>query len=114
MAQVVLPEEQQVIEALPPHAPQEALGNRVGAWRADGRARDGDIARRGHLREARAILAVVVANEELGPSPIRRRLAQLLRRPLVRRVARDALSTPQRVEKAAHGPHSTDRPQNRG
>src|SRR3712207_3958179 len=64
LPQMALTEEQQVVEALPPDTPEEALGDRVGPRRADRRAHHGDAARRGYLREARTILAVIVADRK--------------------------------------------------
>ena len=59
---VGLARNQGVIQALPPHAAEEALAGRAGPRRANGRAPHPDAGRRGHLVEARPVLAVVVAD----------------------------------------------------
>ncbi len=46
-AELPLAEQQQVIEAVPPDAPQGALRDRVGAWRPHRRVQGGDAARLG-------------------------------------------------------------------
>ncbi len=55
-------------------APQEPLNDRVGARRQHRRAHHGDAAGLGRLHEARAMLGVVVAQEEAGLLAVRRRL----------------------------------------
>jgi len=82
------PEDEEVIEALAAHAPQEALAHGVGPWRADRRAQHPDPARGGHLREAMPVLAVVVPDQDAGTLVERGGLAPLLRDPGVGRVPR--------------------------
>ena len=70
------------------------LGARGGlhplSGRAVGGAQDGDATRRGHAREGRPVLAIVVADEVPRPLVAGRGLAQLLGDPGVGRVARHA------------------------
>jgi len=89
-SQLRLAEDEDVVQALPPHAPQEALAGRVGPQGAHGRAQDADPARGGEAVEARPVLGVVVADQESRGRPEGRRLAQLLGDPGVRRVPRHA------------------------
>lgn len=60
-AQVRLAEDQEMVQALAPHAPEEAFANGVLSGRPIGRAQDGDAGGPGDAGECRALLAVVVA-----------------------------------------------------
>src|SRR6476659_6094101 len=67
--QLPLAQDEDVIEALAAHAPQEALAHRVRARSAEGRAQHHDAAGRGNTREVGPELAVIVADEVLRASP---------------------------------------------
>src|SRR5215218_8366484 len=82
-----LTQDQDVVQALPAHAPEEALARGVGAWCPERRAQHGDPAGSRDAGEGRPVLAVVVADQEPGPLVEGRRLAQLLRHPGIRGVA---------------------------
>jgi len=88
--EVALAEDQDVIQALAPYAPQEALAHRIRPWRTIGRSHDRDATRRRHPREGRPESAVVVVDEIPRALVERGRLAELLRDPGVRRVPRHA------------------------
>jgi hypothetical protein len=62
-AQVRLAQDQDMVEALAPDTPREALAGGVLPGGAVGRARPLDAGRRGDAREGQAILAVAVADE---------------------------------------------------
>jgi len=79
-----------MVQAFAPDAPEEPLAGGVLAGRAIGRPQLGDAARLDDPRECGTVLAVVVADEEPGLLPERRRLAELLRDPGVGRVPRHA------------------------
>ncbi len=85
-----LAEQQQVVEALAPDTPEEALAGGVLPRRAVGRAQLADAGRRRDAGESRPVLAVAIADEVAGPLVERGGLAQLLGDSGVRRVARDA------------------------
>src|SRR4051812_40591583 len=98
--QVGVAEDEDVVEAFPARAPEEALARRVLLGRAVGRAQLPDAARRGDAGEGRPILAVAVADEVARPLVERRGLAQLLGDPGVGRVARHAdMDDPARIER---------------
>jgi len=59
-----VPDNQQVIKAFPPQAPQEPFADRVGLWSAVGRNQDFYGACLCDAREIVAVLAVPVANQE--------------------------------------------------
>jgi len=79
-----------VIEALASHAPEEALAGGVRPRCPDGGAQHRDPAARRDAGERGAVLAIVVADEEARGGAEGRRLAELLRDPGIRGVARDA------------------------
>src|SRR5262249_12296425 len=89
-SQVPLPEDQDVVHALAPDAAEEAFADGVGARRADRRPDHLYPARSGEAVELGPVLGVVVVDQEARSGPLRRRLAQLLRRPRPGRRARDA------------------------
>ena len=88
--EVALAEDEHVVEALAPHAPQEALAYGVGQRRADRGAQDADPAPRRDACERRPVLAIVVADEEARPRIEERGLTQLPGDPGVGRVLRHA------------------------
>ena len=98
--QVRLAQDEDVVQALAPHAAEEALAGGVLPRRAVGRAQLRDAARRGDAGEGRPVLAVVVADEVARPLAEGRGLAQLLGDPGVGRVARHAdMDDPARAER---------------
>jgi len=88
--QMPLAEDEDVVQALTAHAPQEPLAGGIRPRRARGRAQDADAAARGDLRERGPEFAVVVADQVPRALVERRGLAQLLGDPGIRRVARRA------------------------
>ena len=72
--QVPLVQDEDVVEALPPHAAEEALAGRVLSRCPLGRPQHRDAARRRDAGECRHVLAVVVADEEARGRPERRGL----------------------------------------
>ena len=86
--QVRLAQDEDMVQALAPHAAEEALAGRVLPGRAIGRAHLRDARCRGHKREGRPVLAVAIADEVARPLAERRGLAQLLGDSGVRRVTR--------------------------
>ena len=87
-AKVSLPEDDDVIEALAPHATQKPFDHRIHSGRARRSQHDLDLCTLGNAVEQSAILRVPIPNENLRSFPERRGLTQLLRRPLLRRRAR--------------------------
>ncbi len=88
-----------MVQTLAPHAAEETLAGRVGPWRADGRAQNCDPAARRDAGEGRPVLAVVVPDQVAWPLVERCGLAQLLRDPGIRRMARDVhVDDPARAE----------------
>ncbi len=73
--QVAFSEDQEMIEALPPDAPEEALADGVGPRRARRRAQDPDAADRGYPSKIGPELAVVIADQEARRPPVGCRLA---------------------------------------
>ncbi len=97
--QVGLAADEEVVQALPPHAAEEALAGGVRPRGADGRAQHADPARGGEMVEARSVLGVIIADEQARPLVERRGLAPLLGDPGVGGVARHAhLDHPARPE----------------
>ena len=88
--QVRLPEDEEMVQALPPCTAAEPLAGGVLPGRTVGRPQLRDAGGGGDAGEGRPVLAIVVADEEPGPLTERCRLAQLLGNPGVGRVARDA------------------------
>src|SRR4051812_1649972 len=66
-SQLPLAQDQDMIEALAPDAPEEALAGGICPRGPDGRAQDGDPAARRHAGEPRPVLAIVVADQKPGP-----------------------------------------------
>ena len=69
VSQVPLAEDEDVIEAIPPHAPEEPLAGGVLPGRAVGRAQLRAPARRLHPGKHRVVLAIVVADQVAGLLP---------------------------------------------
>jgi hypothetical protein len=88
MRQMALAQDEHVVQALAPHAPEEPLAGGVLPGRAVGRAQLLDAARRRDLGERPAELPVVIVDEIPGPPAIGRGLTQLLRDPGVGRLPR--------------------------
>jgi hypothetical protein len=80
-------QDQQVIEAFLPHAPQEALTNGIGSRGMNRRFEDLDRARFRHTSKARPKLAIIITNQTLRPLPIRGGEPSLLCYPGIRRRA---------------------------
>jgi hypothetical protein len=96
-AQMGFAQDQQVVQALAPHAPQEALARGVLPGRAIRRAQ---LLNAGGCRDPGkrgAVLAVIVMEEVPRPLPEGRRFAELLGDPGVGGVARDADVDPSRT-----------------
>ena len=74
---------QQVIEAFLPHAPQEALTHGIGSRGMNRRFEDLDRARFRHTSKARPKLAIIITDEILRTRAIGGGLPKLLRRPSV-------------------------------
>jgi hypothetical protein len=87
---MALAQDQEVVQALAPHGPEEALAGGVLLGCAVGGPQRRDPARLGEPGEGRPGLAVVIADEVAGALDERRGLAQLLGHPGIRRVARHA------------------------
>jgi len=86
--QVSLSQNDHVIEAFAPDAAQKSLAHRIhqgSLYRCAQNANPGAL---GDAVEDRAELVVTIANDELRALPERRRIAELLRRPRLRRSAR--------------------------
>jgi hypothetical protein len=97
--QMSLPKDQQVIEAFPTHGTDKAFADSIGPERFKGRGDHVNMSTRRDSSEMHPILVVVVADEMFRPLTEGRGLAQLLSRPLVRGMARDAdLNHPARTE----------------
>src|SRR3712207_3619831 len=86
-SQVDLAQDQQVVQALAPHAAKEPLADRILPGRAIRRPQLLDASDRGDAGEGRPVLAVVVVQQVAWPMAERRRLAQLVGDAGVRRVA---------------------------
>ena len=78
---------QQVIEAFLPHAPQEALTHGIGSRGMNRRFEDLDRARFRHTSKARPKLAIIITNQILGCLPIGCSFPELLRHPGISRRA---------------------------
>jgi len=87
---VPVPDNQQVIEAFSPHAPQEPFADRVGLWSAVGRLQDFNGACPCNSCELVAVLAVPIANQEMWGQAIGCRFPKLSRHPGVGRMGCDA------------------------
>ena len=87
---LLVPENQQVIEAFSPHALQEPFADRVGLWSAVGRLQDFNGACLCDSCEIVAVLAVPIANQEAWGQAIGCCLPELLRHPGVSRVGGNA------------------------
>src|SRR5688572_22649055 len=90
MSEMRFAHEQDMIEAFPPHAPQQALTDRVRTWCPDRRPQHRDAAASRQRLEARPVLRVVVPDQKCRRSPKGRCLAQLLRDPGISWRPRDA------------------------
>jgi hypothetical protein len=78
---VPLGQDDDVIEALPPHASEESLAHRVHERRLDRGAQKANAGASGDAIERRTELVVAVADDEVRSLSERRRVAQLLRGP---------------------------------
>ncbi len=78
-----LPQDEDMVQALAPHAAQEPLAGGVLPGRAIRRAQLLDARGGGDAGEGRAVRAVVVAEQVARPLAERRRLAQLLGDPRI-------------------------------
>jgi hypothetical protein len=76
--QVRLAQHEQVVQALPPHAAEEPLADRVFFGCAVRRVHEFDARRLGHASKDRPIFAVIIDDEMLRMQAERRGLAQLL------------------------------------
>ena len=83
--ELLLLKDQQVIEAFLPHAPHEALADRIGSGCMIRRLQYLDAAGCGHARETGPQCVVVLANQVLGCVPIRGGFSQLLPDPRIGR-----------------------------
>jgi hypothetical protein len=83
--ELLLLKDQQVIEAFLPHAPHEALADRIGSGCMIRRFQDLDAAGCGHARETGPKFVVVIANQVLGCLSIRGGFSQLLPDPRIGR-----------------------------
>src|SRR5580658_1062198 len=88
LLKVWLGQDDQVVEALAPDAPQKPFAHRVHERRLHRGAQDVNAGAIGDAIEDRTELVVTIANDELRPLPERRRIAELPRRPRLRRSAR--------------------------
>ena len=85
--ELLLMQNQQVVQAFLPHAPQKTLADGIGSWGMNRRFEDLDRARFRHTSKARPKLPVVITNEILGCLSIGRGFSQLLRHPGIGRRA---------------------------
>ena len=81
--QLLLTEDQDVIQALSPDAPQKAFTDRIGSWRVIGRFQYLDAARCCNTSETGSKLAIIITDEILRRVSIGSRLSQLLRSPSI-------------------------------
>ena len=81
--QLLLTEDQDVIQALSPDAPQKAFTDRIGSWRVIGRFQYLDAARCCNTSETGSKLAIMITDEILRRLAIRSSLPQLLCGPSV-------------------------------
>ena len=72
--ELLLLQNQQVVQAFLSHTPQEALADRIGAWRMIRRFQYLDAAGCGHARETGSELGITITDEILRPSSISSRL----------------------------------------
>jgi hypothetical protein len=79
--ELLLMQNQQVVQAFLPHAPQKTLADDIGSWGMNRRFEDLDRARFRHTNKARPKLPVVITNEILGCLSIGRGFSQSLRHP---------------------------------
>src|SRR5882724_2539056 len=79
---VPLAEDDDVIETVAPDAAEKSLANRIHEWRLDCRPKNAHAGALCNTVEVGAELALVVANDELGPDAEGRGRPELLRRPL--------------------------------
>jgi len=79
--------DQHPVQALATHRADETLHYRVGAWRLQRCGEDLDLSTRRDFGKVQAVFGIVIADQLLGSLTERRRLAQLLSYPLVRRMA---------------------------
>ncbi len=86
--ELLLVEDEQVIETLPPHAPQEAPAIRIGAWRLDRCAQRFDPGSAGDTDKVQAKLAVMVTDQKSWGLSKRRRFSELLSDPGIGGMAR--------------------------
>ena len=86
--QMARAQDQDMVQALAPHAAEEALAGRVLLGLTIGRAQLADASRRRDTSEGWPVLAVAIADEVARPLVERRGLAQLLGDSGVRRVTR--------------------------
>ena len=74
--ELLLMQNQQVVQAFLPHAPQKTLADGIGSWCMNRRFEDLDRARFRHTSKARPKLPVVITNEILGCLSIGRGFSQ--------------------------------------
>jgi hypothetical protein len=87
--QMFLSQDQHVIKALPPYAPQEPFADRVGFGCAVRRFQDFNVAVPCHSHESGAVFAIPISNQAAWPLIKRSSLTQLLRHPDIGWVSRD-------------------------
>ena len=88
--ELLVAEDQQVVQAFLPHAPQEALADGIGSGCMNRRFEDLDRARFRHTSKTRSKLAIVIPNQIFWRLPIRGRFSQLLRDPGIGRGSCDS------------------------
>src|SRR5262249_11893485 len=88
--ELLLLKDQQVIETLLPHAPQEAFADCIGAGSVIGRLENLNPTRGDYPSKARPKFIIVITNQVLGCLPIWSRFSQVLRHPGIGRRACDA------------------------
>jgi hypothetical protein len=81
--ELLLVQDEQVIETLPAHTPQEALAAGVGARSADWCLEQLDARSACHTRKERAKLCAIVPDQESGRLPKWRSFSQLLGNPSI-------------------------------
>jgi hypothetical protein len=68
-------QDEEVIQAFAPHAPQKAFADGIRSWRPVRRSKHFDATRCGHARKTRLECAVIIPDEIFWGLPIRSRLS---------------------------------------
>jgi hypothetical protein len=88
--ELLLLKNQQMVQAFLPYTPQEALADRIGAFRVNWRGEYLNPTRGRHASKARAKFVIVITNQVLWRLSIGSGFSELLRHPGIGRRARDA------------------------